>query len=35
MLIQALVMLLAVVFVSVNLIIDMLYGLLDPRVRHG
>jgi peptide/nickel transport system permease protein len=35
MLIQALVMLLAVVFVTVNLIIDMLYGLLDPRVRHG
>jgi peptide/nickel transport system permease protein len=35
MLIQALVMLLAVVFVSVNLIIDLLYGLLDPRVRHG
>jgi peptide/nickel transport system permease protein len=35
MLIQALVMLLAVVFVVVNLIIDMLYGLLDPRVRAG
>lgn len=34
-LVQALVMLLAVVFVSMNLIIDMLYGVLDPRVRHG
>ncbi|HEY4253806.1 MAG TPA: ABC transporter permease [Roseomonas sp.] len=35
MLIQALVMLLAVVFVTMNLIVDMLYGVLDPRVRHG
>ncbi|PZW48058.1 peptide/nickel transport system permease protein [Humitalea rosea] len=34
-LVQALVMLLAVVFVSMNLIVDMLYGVLDPRVRHG
>jgi len=34
-LIQALVMLLALVFVTMNLIIDMLYGVLDPRVRHG
>jgi peptide/nickel transport system permease protein len=33
--VQALVMLLAVVFVTMNLIIDMLYGVLDPRVRHG
>ncbi len=34
-LIQALVMLLALVFVSMNLVIDMLYGVLDPRVRYG
>ena len=34
-LIQALVMLLALVFVTMNLVIDMLYGVLDPRVRHG
>jgi peptide/nickel transport system permease protein len=34
-LVQALVMLLAVVFVTMNLVIDMLYGVLDPRVRHG
>lgn len=34
-LIQALVMLLALVFVVMNLVIDMLYGLLDPRVRYG
>lgn len=35
MLIQALVMVLAVAFVTINLVVDMLYGLLDPRVRHG
>jgi peptide/nickel transport system permease protein len=34
-LIQALVMLLAAVFVTMNLLIDLLYGVLDPRVRHG
>jgi len=34
-LIQALVMLLALVFVFMNLVIDMLYGVLDPRVRYG
>ncbi|MES2711671.1 MAG: ABC transporter permease [Pseudomonadota bacterium] len=34
-LIQALVMLLAAVFVTMNLIVDLLYGVLDPRVRHG
>jgi peptide/nickel transport system permease protein len=33
--VQALVMLLAVVFVTMNLIVDLLYGVLDPRVRHG
>lgn len=35
MLIQALVMLLAAVFVTMNLLVDLLYGVLDPRVRHG
>lgn len=34
MLIQALVMLLALVFVCVNLIVDLLYSVLDPRVRY-
>lgn len=34
MLIQALVMLLALVFVMMNLVIDLLYGVLDPRVRY-
>jgi len=34
-LIQALVMLLAAVFVTMNLLVDLLYGVLDPRVRHA
>ncbi|GAC1479515.1 MAG: ABC transporter permease [Acetobacteraceae bacterium] len=34
-LVQALVMLLAMVFVTMNLVVDMLYGVLDPRVRQG
>jgi peptide/nickel transport system permease protein len=33
-LIQALIMLVAVLFVLVNLGVDLLYGVLDPRVRH-
>ena len=33
-LIQTLVMLTAVLFAVVNLAVDLLYGLLDPRVRH-
>lgn len=32
-LIQTLVFLLAIIFVSVNLIVDLIYGLLDPRTR--
>jgi peptide/nickel transport system permease protein len=32
--IQALVMLVAVVFIVVNLIIDLLYARLDPRIRY-
>ena len=34
MLIQALVMLLALIFVCVNLLVDLLYSVLDPRVRY-
>jgi peptide/nickel transport system permease protein len=34
-LIQALVLLLAVIFVFVNFIVDMLYVVLDPRIRYG
>jgi peptide/nickel transport system permease protein len=33
-LIQTLVMLIAVLFILVNLAVDLLYGVLDPRVRH-
>ncbi len=32
-LIQGLVLLIAVIFILVNLVVDLLYGLLDPRVR--
>ena len=34
-LIQGIVMVLAVVFIAVNLAIDMLYTLLDPRIRYS
>lgn len=33
--IQAVTMLAAAVFISVNLVVDLLYGLLDPRLRVG
>jgi peptide/nickel transport system permease protein len=29
------VLLVAVGFVVVNVIVDMLYAVLDPRIRHG
>jgi peptide/nickel transport system permease protein len=32
-LIQGLVLLIAAIFIFVNLIVDLLYGLLDPRIR--
>lgn len=32
-LIQGLVLLIAVIFILVNLVVDLLYGLLDPRIR--
>lgn len=28
-------LLIAVIYILVNLVVDMLYGVLDPRVRHG
>jgi ABC-type dipeptide/oligopeptide/nickel transport system permease component len=34
MLIQGLVMLIAVIFVLVNLVVDLLYAALDPRIRY-
>ena len=33
--VQAGVVLAAVVFVVVNLIVDLSYGFIDPRIRHG
>jgi peptide/nickel transport system permease protein len=33
--VQNLVMLIAVVVVLANLVVDLLYGLLDPRVRYA
>ena len=28
-------MLVSAVVISVNLIVDLLYGAIDPRIRHG
>ena len=33
--VQNLVMFIAVVVIVSNLLVDMLYGVLDPRVRYG
>jgi ABC-type dipeptide/oligopeptide/nickel transport systems, permease components len=33
--VQGAVMLMAVIFVSVNLLVDLLYGLLDPRIKYS
>ena len=33
--IQGGLLLTATIFVFVNILVDVLYGLLDPRVRHG
>jgi peptide/nickel transport system permease protein len=33
--VQNLVMFIAVVVVSINFIIDMLYAALDPRIKYG
>jgi peptide/nickel transport system permease protein len=34
-LIQGIVLLFALIFVGINLVVDMLYALLNPRLRHG
>jgi peptide/nickel transport system permease protein len=34
-LVQAIVLIFSFVFVFVNFIVDMLYGVLDPRIRFG
>jgi peptide/nickel transport system permease protein len=34
-LVQAIVFVVATALVLVNLTVDLLYGLLDPRIRHG
>lgn len=33
--IQALVFLIALIFLTVNLVVDLIYGWLDPRIRHA
>jgi peptide/nickel transport system permease protein len=33
--VQGVVLFVATAFVLVNFIVDMLYGVLDPRIRHG
>lgn len=33
--IQGVVLLLAVIYVVINFIVDLSYGLMDPRIRHG
>lgn len=33
--IQAVVLLVSIVFVVINLVVDLLYGFLDPRIRHS
>jgi peptide/nickel transport system permease protein len=35
MILQGVVLFVAVGFVIVNCLVDMLYALLDPRIRHG
>ena len=34
-LIQGLILTFAVLFITVNLLVDMSYALLNPRLRHG
>jgi peptide/nickel transport system permease protein len=34
-LIQGIVLLFAVIFIAVNLVVDLLYAVLNPRLRHG
>jgi len=32
--VQSLVLLMAIVFITVNLVVDMLYAAADPRIRY-
>ncbi|MBI1724727.1 MAG: ABC transporter permease subunit, partial [Candidatus Tectomicrobia bacterium] len=34
-LVQAIVFIFSFVFVFVNFVVDLLYGVLDPRIRYG
>jgi len=34
-LVQGILLIFAAAFVFVNLVVDLLYGVLDPRIRHG
>jgi peptide/nickel transport system permease protein len=34
-LIQGIVLVFALLFVLINLVVDMMYALLNPRLRHG
>jgi peptide/nickel transport system permease protein len=34
-LIQGIVLVFALIFVLINLAVDMMYALLNPRLRHG
>jgi peptide/nickel transport system permease protein len=33
--VQAMVFVMALVFLAINLVVDLLYGWLDPRIRYG
>ena len=33
--IQAIIMFIALVVLLANLVVDLMYGLLDPRIRYG
>ena len=33
--VQGVIMFIAVVYVSANLLVDILYGFLDPRIKYG
>jgi peptide/nickel transport system permease protein len=33
--VQAIILVMALVFLAVNLLVDLLYGWLDPRIRYA
>jgi ABC-type dipeptide/oligopeptide/nickel transport system permease component len=33
--VQAIILLMGVLFVTLNLLVDLLYGVLDPRIRYS